>query len=79
MDFSQMSVFDDFTVDWYAMISPYYLNMIIISSFLSPVISLIMFSFKHCLTLRKVKKLCDNEDKDEPAIQKEVDAIIVKN
>lgn len=74
-----MSVFDDFTVDWYAMISPYYLNMIIISSFLSPVISLIMFSFKHCLTLRKVKKLCDNEDKDEPAIQKEVDAIIVKN
>ena len=76
---SSMSAFNDFNTDWYAMVSPYYLNLIIISTFISPVISLIISCLKHFWTHRKVKNLCENEDKENPAIQKEANNMITRN
>ena len=58
MDFSKISIFTDFTVDWYALITPYYVNMMIIASFISPVIGLVVFSLKNCMLHWKVKKMC---------------------
>jgi len=58
MDFKNISIFGDFNVDWYALVSPYYLNMIIIASFISPFIGLIIFSFKSCFLHWRIKSQC---------------------
>ncbi len=70
MDFSQISIFSDFTTDWYALISPYYVNFIIIGCFISPVIGLVIFSLKNCMKHSKIKSQCEDNDKDNPLIQK---------
>lgn len=72
MDFSRISIFSDFTSDWYALISPYYVTMMIIASFISPIIGLIVFAFKSCFNQWRVKKMCEKNDSDDPVIQKEV-------
>jgi hypothetical protein len=71
MDFSKMSIFNDFTTDWYALVSPYYLNMVIISAFISPIIGIFITALKNCLTQWSVKSMCENKDKEDPVIQKE--------
>lgn len=70
MDFTQMSIFSDFTIDWYALISPYYVNFVIIGCFISPIIGLIVFSLKNCLNHWKLKSKCDSNDKENPLVQK---------
>lgn len=70
MDFTRMSIFSDFTSDWYALVSPYYVNMIIIASFASPIIGVIVMAIKNCLNLWKVRRMCEAKDVDEPVIQK---------
>ncbi len=71
MDFSNMSIFSDFTSDWYALVSPYYVTMMIIASFISPIIGLIVFAIKSCLNQWKVRRMCEKNDADDPVIQKE--------
>jgi len=63
MNFSQMSIFSDFSTDWYAMISPYYMTIIIISSFISPVISISIFALKNCFIQWRLKSRCEAQDK----------------
>lgn len=72
MDFSRMSIFSDFTADWYALISPYYLNMMIIASFLSPLVGLLLMSLKSGFNQWRVRRMCEAGDKEDPIIQKEV-------
>lgn len=74
MDFSSISIFSDFTVDWYALISPYYITMVIIGSFISPLIGLIIFSLKSCFNNWRIQKMCEDNDKENPIIQKEANA-----
>lgn len=62
MDFSRMSVFDDFTSDWYALISPYYVNMMIIAAFISPVVGLGVFALKSCFKQWKVRRMCESRE-----------------
>jgi hypothetical protein len=71
MDFGKMSIFSDFTTDWYALVSPYYVNMIIIASFISPILGLIVFALKNCLNQWKVRRMCESNDAENPVIQKE--------
>lgn len=71
MNFSQMSIFNDFSTDWYGMISPYYTNIIIISSFISPIISIVIFALKNCINQWRLKGKCEDQDKENPMIQKE--------
>ncbi len=62
MNFDKMSIFKDFTTDWYALISPYYVTMMIIATLVSPLIGLIVFALKSCLLKWKVKKMCESQD-----------------
>lgn len=71
MDFDKMSIFSDFSSDWYALVSPYYVNMLIIASFISPIIGLIVMSIKSCLNQWKVRRMCEAKDAEDPVIQKE--------
>ncbi len=71
MDFTKLSIFKDFTTNWYALISPYYITFLIISCFISPLIGLIIFSFKSCIKNWRLKSKCEDNDKDDPLIQKE--------
>lgn len=70
MDFSRMSIFSDFTIDWYALVSPYYVNMMIIAGFFSPVIGLFVFSLKNCFNQWRIRRMCENTDAEDPIIQK---------
>lgn len=70
MDFNNMSIFSDFSSDWYALVSPYYVNMLIIASFISPIIGLIVMSIKSCLNQWKVRRMCEANDAEDPVIQK---------
>ena len=58
IDYNQLSIFSDFTSDWYALISPYYVNFIIIGCFISPFASLIVFAFKHCFKMWRIEANC---------------------
>lgn len=58
MNFDNLSIFDDFTVDWYGIISPYYVTFIIIASFISPIIGFIVMSLKNCLKQWKIMRMC---------------------
>jgi len=71
IDYNQLSIFSDFTSDWYALIAPYYVNFIIIGCFLSPFAGLIVFSLKHCFKMWRIEANCSNNDQDDPLIQKE--------
>lgn len=71
IDSNKLSIFSDFTTDWYALISPYYLTFMIIGCLVSPFISLVVFSFKNCFKLWRLKSACENNDKENPLIQKE--------
>ncbi|CAM5999760.1 unnamed protein product [Sphagnum balticum] len=79
MDFTQMSIFSDFTPNWYALVSPYYLNMIIIAALVSPFVSLVVFALKHYFTHWKVRRACEHNDKEDPFIQKEANHKITEN
>lgn len=70
MDFNNMSIFSDFSSDWYALVSPYYVNMLIIASFISPIIGLVVMSIKSCLNQWKVRRMCEAKDAEDPVIQK---------
>lgn len=70
IDFNNLSIFDDFTSDWYALISPYYVTFMIIGCLISPLISLIVFSMKNCIKLWRLRRNCEDNDKDDPLIQK---------
>jgi hypothetical protein len=72
MDFSRISIFSDFTADWYALISPYYVTMMIIAAFISPVVGLIVFALKSCFNQWRVRRMCEKNDAEDPVIQKEV-------
>ena len=71
IDFSKLSIFSDFTTDWYALIAPYYLNFMIIGCLLSPFIGLVVFSLKHCIKMWRLRSKCEDNDRDDPLIQKE--------
>ena len=58
IDYNKLSIFSDFNSDWYALISPYYVNFMIIGLFISPLLSLIVFSFKHCFKLWRIESNC---------------------
>lgn len=62
IDFSQLSIFSDFTPDWYALVSPYYLNFLIIGCFISPFAGLLAFSLKHCFRMGRIRSACENND-----------------
>jgi hypothetical protein len=55
----QLSIFSDFTTDWYAIISPYYTTIIIISSFISPIISVSIFAVRNCFIEWRLKSKCE--------------------
>jgi len=63
MDFNNISIFDDFNPGWYALISPYYTTMIIISCLISPIISLISSSIKNGILHWRIKSVCEKQDK----------------
>jgi hypothetical protein len=63
MDMSKISIFGDFSLDWYAMVSPYYVNMVIIAAFVSPVIGYFVTALKSCLLKWKVRRMCEAGDK----------------
>jgi len=63
MDFNNISIFDDFNSGWYALISPYYTTMIIISCLISPIISLISSSIKNGILHWRIKSVCEKQDK----------------
>jgi len=63
MDFTQMAIFSDFNSNWYAFVAPYYLNIIIIASFVSPIIGLIIFALKDWFLRWRLKNICDEPDK----------------
>jgi len=58
MDFSNISIFGDFNRDWYALISPYYINMMIIAAFISPFIGLVIFAIKNSFNIWRIKSAC---------------------
>ena len=58
IDSDNLSIFDDFTTDWYALISPYYVNFMIIGCLITPLIGLVVFSFKHCFKMSRIKSKC---------------------
>ena len=70
IDFNNVSIFEDFDSDWYAIVSPYYTTMLIIASFISPVLGVIVFAIKSCIKHWRVSKKCENTDKEDPYIQK---------
>jgi hypothetical protein len=72
MDFSRMSIFSDFTSDWYALVSPYYVTMMIIAAFISPIMGLLVFALKNCVNQWRVRRMCERNDVEDPVIQKEV-------
>lgn len=76
MDFNSLSIFSDFTADWYAIFSPYYVNFVIIASFITPLAGLLVMTLKNCLRHWKVMRMCNNSDKENPVIQKEANAAI---
>ncbi len=63
MDMSKISIFGDFSLDWYAMVSPYYVNMVIIAAFVSPVIGYFVTALKSCLLKCKIRRMCEAGDK----------------
>lgn len=69
VDFTNLSIFKDFTADWFAMISPYYTNMIIIGC-ISPLIGIVIAALLYCITKIRVRSMCENSDKEDPCIQK---------
>jgi len=77
MDFNNLSIFKDFTRDWYALFSPYYITFLIIGCFVSPLIGLIVFSFKSCFKNWRLKSKCEDNDSENPLVQKEANKKIV--
>lgn len=71
IDYSQLSIFSDFTPDWYALIAPYYVNFIIVGCFVSPLAGLVVFALKHCFKMWRLEANCADNDQDDPLIQKE--------
>ena len=71
IDYSQLSIFSDFTPDWYALIAPYYVNFIIVGCFVSPLAGLAVFALKHCFKMWRLEANCTDNDPDDPLIQKE--------
>ena len=63
MDMTKISIFGDFSLDWYAMVSPYYVNMVIIAAFVSPVIGYFVTALKSCLLKWKIRRMCEAGDK----------------
>jgi hypothetical protein len=59
MDFTQIAVFSDFTSNWYAFIAPYYLNILIIASFVSPLIGLAWFALRDWFMRWRLKHACE--------------------
>lgn len=70
IDFNQLSIFSDFTSDWYALVSPYYVTFILIGCIVTPFISFFVFSFKHCFKMWLIKRKCEDNDEKDPLIQK---------
>lgn len=73
INFAEVKIFKDFTSDWYALISPYYLNIILIV-LISPLVSLGIASIWNCFTHYRVRKACESSDKDNQITQKEANA-----
>jgi len=70
INYSNVSLFEDFNPDWYALISPYYINFLIIGCFVSPFIGLLVFAIKNCIKHWSVKSKCEDSDREDPLIQK---------
>mgnify|MGYP006869357191 CR=1 FL=1 len=68
IDFTKVSIFKDYTIDWYAVVSPYYMNFLIIA-IVSPIINLIVNCLLDCFLKWRVKRACENT-KSSPIIQK---------
>ena len=77
INFDNVTIFSDFDSNWYAVISPYYTTFFIFAA-ISPLIQLVVFMLKRRFVLWRVKKMSNNDDPDNPYIQKEVNATVVK-
>jgi hypothetical protein len=75
IDFDKVAIFKDYTTDWYAVVGPYYMNFLIIA-ITSPIVNVVITCFSGCLLNWKVKRACENGDKENPIIQKEANKII---
>ena len=68
IDFSKVAIFRDYTIDWYAVVAPYYMNFLIIA-IVSPIINLVVTCLFDCFTKWRVRRACENV-KESPIIQK---------
>lgn len=59
IEFNNVAVFKDFTIDWYAVVAPYYINFLIIAC-TSPLINLVVCCLSDWWLRYRVKKACDN-------------------
>lgn len=59
LDINKISVFNDFDRDWYAIVSPYYINFFIISA-ISPLIQLVVTFIKRKFVDWKIQKMCND-------------------
>ena len=75
IDFDKVAIFKDYTTDWYAVVGPYYMNFLIIA-ITSPIVNVVITCFSGCMLNWKVKRACENGDKENPIIQKEANKII---
>ena len=57
IDFNRVSIFQDFDADWFAVISPYYVNIFIIAT-VQPIIQLLIYCLRRCLLNCWVSKKC---------------------
>jgi hypothetical protein len=58
IDFHQLSIFSDFTPDWYALIAPYYINFVFIGCLISPLLSLAYYAIKHAFKMWRLQRAC---------------------
>jgi hypothetical protein len=75
IDFNKVAIFKDYTTDWYAVVGPYYMNFLIIA-ITSPIVNVVTTCFSGCMLNWKVKRACENGDKENPVIQKEANKMI---
>lgn len=76
IDFSRVSIFKDFDVNWFAVISPYYTNFFIIAC-LTPIAQLMFFCIRRCFRNWRTKRKCQTDDPHSIIVQKEANAMIV--
>ena len=76
IDFSRVSIFKDFDVNWFAVISPYYTNFFIIAC-LTPIAQLMIFCIRRCFRNWRVKRKCQTDDPHSIIVQKEANSMIV--